>query len=553
MNMWTALLDVLILLFAAMVLGGIFERLRQNAILGYLLAGTLLGPHAFDLIPNHQAIAAIAEIGVALLLFAIGLEFSWRKLRSIGVIALGGGILQIVLTSGFAACSGLLFGLDLKSALVIGAAVSLSSTAVVMRLLTDRTELESIHGRNALGILLLQDIAVVPLVLGVIFLAEGRDTNNATWALFRSLGYGLLFAGILFVLLKFALPRLLQAKVAALNRELPILLAIVTALGCAWGSHTLGLSPVLGAFIGGLFLAESPFATQIRADVGSLKTLFLTLFFASIGMLTNPTWIIENWLNVATLAIAIVIGKLILTSTIVRLFRYSTMHAFATGACLAQIGEFSFVISIIAKDTRLFSNTLFETIVAVTVITLFTTPFLVENAKRIGQAAGRVSALLRKRSYLVSDSAMDEPKVQSNHIVIIGFGPAGKKVAEELLDAQESLVLVELKVDLVREAQNLDIKTVIGDATQIETLHEVNVESAKAVIVTVPDPETVNQITTRIRASAPAIPIIARARYHRFRNNLQRAGASAIVDEEVEVGLRIVSELYSVLSSKQKT
>ncbi|MCH7872517.1 MAG: cation:proton antiporter, partial [Planctomycetes bacterium] len=229
MDLWTALLDVLILLLAALVLGALAERLKQSAILGYLLAGTLLGPNALDWMPNHQAVAAIAELGVALLLFTIGLEFSWRRLRTIGPIALGGGTLQVLVTVALAAGVCMMLGLAGRTALAIGAMIALSSTACVLRLLVRRAEIDGIYGRNALGILLMQDIAVVPLVLVVT--AMGGDGGGSVvqigWELGRAAGVASLLVAGLFLLLNYVLPFLLSTEQAARNRDLPILLAIV--------------------------------------------------------------------------------------------------------------------------------------------------------------------------------------------------------------------------------------------------------------------------------------------------------------------------------------
>jgi len=312
-SLWTALLDVLILLLAAMLLGSLCERLKQSALLGYLLAGTLLGPNALDWMPNHTAVATIAELGIALLLFTIGLEFSWRRLRSIGPIALGGGTVQVLLTSVLAAGVCLMLGLGGRAALAFGAMIALSSTACVVRLLVSRAEIDGVYGRNALGILLLQDIAVVPLVLVVTALGSKNSGSVAQVGLEmgRAVVVAAVLVGALFLLLNYLVPLLLNTEQAARNRDLPILLAIVTGVGTAWVSHTLGLSPVLGAFIAGLLLAESPFATQIRADIASVRTLFVTLFFSSIGMLCNPAWVLEHWATVAGVIAVIVFGKAI--------------------------------------------------------------------------------------------------------------------------------------------------------------------------------------------------------------------------------------------------
>jgi CPA2 family monovalent cation:H+ antiporter-2 len=547
MDLWTALLDILILLLAAMVLGALCERLKQSAILGYLLAGTLLGPNALNWMPNHQAVSMIAELGVALLLFTIGLEFSWRRLRSIGPIALGGGTLQVLLTGALAAGCCLILGLGGRPAVVVGSVIALSSTACVLRLLVSRAEIDSVHGRNALGILLKQDIAVVPLVLIVTVLGGKGSGVQALWETLRAVGVAALLVGLLYVLMNFIVPRLLRSKDASRNHELPILLAIVTAVGSAWMSHKLGLSPVLGAFVAGILLATSPFAVQIRADVAPLRTLFLTLFFSSIGMLSNPAWIWEHWTLVAAAVAAIVLGKAIVASAVVRLFRYSLAHAVATGICLAQVGEFSIVLATVARHGQLISADLFELIIAATIATLFLTPYLVAVAPHIATAIGKLSAHGLLELSTPDDTKIKTDRKLSNHIIIVGFGPAGQQVAQTLMKEQAALVVVELNPKTAAHALALGLRTYIGNATRTEVMEHLQLVAAGAVTITVPDPATVRQIIACIRSLSPETPIIARSRYHIYRSDSIRAGATTVVDEEVEIGLRIASEAKKIL------
>ncbi len=550
MDLWTALLDVLILLLGALLLGALCERLKQSAILGYLLAGTLLGPNALDLMPSHKSVTTIAELGVALLLFTIGLEFSWRRLRTIGPVALGGGTVQVVLTVALSAGVCLALGLDGRSALAIGAMVALSSTACVLRLLTSRAEIDSVHGRNALGILLLQDIAVVPLVL-IVSALGGEGPASATeiaWDLGRAAGVAALLVAALFVLLNYIVPLLLRAKEAARNRDLPILLAMVTAVGSAWVSHKLGLSPVLGAFMAGLLLAESPFATQIRADVAPLRTLFVTLFFSSIGMLSNPAWVLEHWTLVAGVVAAIVFGKAILIFGIARLFRSSMGHALATGACLAQVGEFSFVLAEVARHGQLIDGDLFELVVAATIGTLFLTPYLVALAPYLAMAVGRLSADGSGALQASEDTPQPTDAKKSSHIVIVGFGPAGQRVAKALMGKHKSLlVVIELNAKSADIARAYGLRTHLGDATRAEVLGHLHVSEASVVVVTVPDPTTARHVIEQVRSLSPQTPVIARARYHVYRWELILAGAEVVIDEEEEVGLRVASAVRKLL------
>jgi len=551
MDIWTVLLDVLVLLLTAIVLGSLFERLKQSAILGYLIAGALLGPNAFHLAKNPEEVAAIAELGVALLLFTIGLEFSWSRLRSIGRMALGGGSLQVLLTGGLTLWVCTIFGLELRPALAIGAMVALSSTACVLRLLINRAEIDSIYGRNTLGILLLQDVAVVPLAIVVTVLGGSGSAAQIGWEVGRAVGVAALFVGALYLLLNFLVPRLFRAKEAARNPELPILLAIVTAVGAAWGSHKLGLSPVLGAFVAGILLAECPFATQIRADVASLRTLFVTLFFSSIGMFSNPAWALEHWPMVAAVVGAIVIGKTLVTSVVACLFRSSLSHAVATGLCLAQVGEFSFVLAGIAQQGKLIDGDLFELIITATIVTLFLTPYLVALAPRLSRAVVRTTGRYPRELHPSSGSSAGHGTQMSGHIVIVGFGPAGQGAASALIgDDAAPVVVVELNSGSAAKALATGFQTYIGDATRAEVLEKLNLRSASIVVVTTPDPTTVRQIIERVHSFSPETPIVARARYHIYRSSLTLAGAHTVVDEEEEVGLRIASEVQRIFQQR---
>jgi len=548
LDIWTALLDILILLLAAMALGGIFDRLKQSPLLGYLLAGTLLGPNALNLLPSHEAVASIAELGVALLLFTIGLEFSWRKLRSVGPIALGGGTLQVVLTGAITTVLCITLGLNASASLAIGAAVALSSTAAVIRLLSGRAELDSMHGRDALGILLLQDIAVVPIMLMVAILSGGSGPSQVGWAIGRAIGLGILLVVALYLLLNFILPHLLNARTAARDRDIPILLAIATAIGAAWVSHALGFSPVLGAFLAGMLLAESPYATQIRADIVPLRTLFVTLFFSSIGMLANPAWAAENWYLLLGVVAAVVVGKTAITTGIVRLFRYPLGQALATGLVLAQVGEFSLVVASLAQQGQLIGPQMFNLIVAALVVTLFVTPYLVAAAPRLALVVGRRSTTCETVSG--GRGGQNVSEVLSGHIVIIGFGPAGQRVAEAVMgDPELKIVVVEMTPGTADAALAYELDTYIGDATREEVLERAHVDTAVAVVVTLPDPTTARLVVQRVRALAPKAFIVVRARYHVHRWQLDVAGAHAVVDEEDQVGASIAADVLAHIES----
>jgi len=541
MELWDVLFDILVLLGGALVLGVLCERLRQSPILGYLAAGTLLGPHAMQVVSSADEVSQLAELGVALLLFTIGLEFSWPRLKKLGAAALGGGTGQVLITMGIGAGVALGFGVSWKTAVAIGAIVALSSTAVVLRLLISRAEIESAHGRHALGILLMQDVAVVPLVLLVTVIGgEGSAQEVGTDVLLAVAGAAGLVV-VLYVLLNKVAPKVMGLGALQQNRDLPILLAIVIGLGSAWGSHKLGLSPALGAFVAGMILAESPFATQIRADIGSIRTLLVTLFFSSIGMLGDPAWFVSHLPEVLGLVGAIVVGKSVVIWIVLRVFGLTNRNALAAGICLGQVGEFSFVLAAVARGTVI-SEEVFTLIISTTIVTLFLTPYLVAWGPRV---AGGVVGSLERAGLLKPGSVGgdDDLSLSSGGLIVVGFGPAGEAVGTTLEGYGDRVSVIDLNPASIRMAQRLGFTGHIGNAAQAEVLEHAGIAHAIAVVVTVPDPAAAREIVELARTLSPDVHVIARARYHRYFTDLQHGGADEVVDEERIVGAILASRM----------
>ncbi len=354
MLIWETLAKLVLLLSAAFLLGVGARRLKQSAIIGYLLAGTILGPTLFD----RQALSDWGELGVALLLFSIGLEFSFGRLKRLGSGALLGGVLQVTVTLALFA---LIFSFwnATGPAVAWGAMVAVSSTAIVLRLLMDRAEMDSLSGRAALGILLLQDIAVVPLVLTLTVMSHGGSARDVALRIGQTIAAAGGLVAVFYGLFYHLIPRLLMRRGLFADRELVVLLAIILAFGSAWAAHFLGLSPALGAFLAGMLLAGSPFSSQIRADVGSLRTLFVTLFFTSVGMLADPAWFLANWIEVLAWLTVVFIGKALIIFGIGVILKMNPVSALAAGITLAQIGEFSFVLATEARTGGLIDEQAF--------------------------------------------------------------------------------------------------------------------------------------------------------------------------------------------------
>ena len=541
MDSWSLLSDVLVLLAAAFILGAVCERLRQSAVLGYLVAGTLLGPHALGWVSSQDGVEVLAELGVATLLFTIGLEFSWARLKGLGGPLLLSGLAQVTGTIALATGIGWLLGLSGGAALVVGSVVTLSSTATVLRILAGRGEVDSVHGRSALAILLVQDLAMIPLVILVTALSGEGSPGEIAGDLARTLGMAAGLVVAIGLLAHKIVPFALGAAPLQRNRELPVLLAAVAGLGSAWGAHQAGLSPAVGAFLAGMLLGGSPFATQIRADVGVLRTLLITLFFGSIGMLSDLAWIVGNLPKVLGVVVAVLIGKSLVIWAVLRIMRLGNRHAFAVGLCLSQVGEFSFVLAMAAEGTLLGPD-LFRLMVSVTIVTLFLTPALVS----VGPAlVFRFAA--RARGGTGSDPGPRETAPRGQ-VVVIGFGPAGQAAASTLLQASVPTTIVDLNPRSAARARELGCAAVIGDATHQDVLEHARVETAAAVVVTVPDPESTRTLVALVRAMAPHATVVARCRYHVWRQAIEMAGAQVVLDEEQEVGARLAEELDRLIS-----
>jgi CPA2 family monovalent cation:H+ antiporter-2 len=377
-----------------------------------------------------------------------------------------------------------------------------------------------------------------------------------------NLGFSFLLAlaliCIFYGLFTLVVPRLFKQPGWQRNRDLPILLAMILALGCAWGAHQVNLSPALGAFAGGVLLAVSPFATQIRADVRPLSTVLVTLFFASIGMFGDPWWLLENWMLVTGIVMAIVVGKPLVIAILSRAFGQPWRYAIATGLCLAQIGEFSFVLATIAQTeiagTALMSPTTFRALVTATIISLLLTPYLVAVAQRAGSCVdGLLSRLAVPQSKppLQAVPPPDALQVASDAILIIGFGPAGQRVAEGLISSYQSrIVVVDLNQDHIAIAHRYGLKGILGDATQTEILEHAGVSDARLVVIVLPDLNTSRQLIDHVRDLAPNAQIIVRCRYHLRHWELLNAGADEVVDEEDEVGKQLAARVREVLPSE---
>lgn len=554
MDLWQTLLDLIVLLSVAMVLGVIAERLKQSAVVGYMLAGVIVANTA-GLINQPDKVNTLSQLGVTLLMFTIGLEFNWSRLKRLGLSALVSGTLQIGITMAVAFGLASMFSFSWRAAVALGAAVALSSTAVVLPVLQRRAEADSVHGRFALGVLLVQDVAVVPLVLivGALATPEGEDAAGLVdIAIGTAKGFGVVggFVLLFFVFSKYLLPHLVRVAAPTRNREVFTLFAFLMAMGSAWLANYLGLSPALGAFLAAIFLGESVIATQLRGDVGALKTVFVTLFFSAIGMYIDPRELLATWWQVLVLTALIVVLKPLVVAGVALMMKLTVRSAVAAGCSMAQVGLFSFVLAQTAKDGGIITEADFKLLVSATVATLFLTPYTVAMGRPLGEKADR---FLRQRGLVKSRIGQDQAAgaMAGGHLVVVGYGPAGRAVVDAARDRGQPIIVLDLNPTSVIEARKLGIEAYVGDSTQPAILHLARLKSASALVITLPDHRLTTAVIVEAKSIVADLRIIARARYHRYFGLLEGAGATTVIDEETQVGRRMADYLAASSSASE--
>ncbi len=537
MEGWGVLAQILVLLAAATFFGLAAQRVGQNAITGYLLAGVVLAPF-FLRAAGRDVIRLLAEIGVAMLLFTIGLEFSLTRLRALGPRVAWLGMVQILGTTAVVAVVARAAGLPVPPAVILGTAAAMSSTTVVMRLISERSELDSAHGRAALGVSLMQDLAVVPAMLLIPVFAGAQEGAAGLRMLATALVKAAALLAGLYVLMRWVAPRALMRAAGVQNRDLPVLLAAISCLGSSWVSHTLGLSAVLGAFAAGIILSECMLAEQVRADVIPLRAAFLPLFFTSAGMLAGVAdWTSAGWMAVLVAALIVLKTAVVLLAGVA--LRMPAPEALRAGLSLAQVGEFSFVLLEFARSAGLLEERLVRLLLAVSVASLLLSPLL-------ASAGPRIARWLASRGSGRGMPAEPPEGGPHGHVVVIGFGPAGRQVVESLRERGQSVVVVDLNPKTAA-GSSADLPIEYGDATQEEILRRAGVPRARAVVVTVPDPLTARSVVAQARRLAGTAPVIARARYHIHRDALSEAGSDRVVSEEVVVGRELAREALAAL------
>lgn len=536
--------EVVAILVAGVVLAYLCERIRLVPIVGFLLAGIAIGPTALGLVSDGELINGLAEVGVILLLFTIGVELSLEKLVRIRRLIVMGGGLQVALT--LAIVTGVLAvaGVSIETAVFTGCLVALSSTAIVLTLLSDRAETETPSGRLSLAILIFQDLAIIVMVLLVTTFGREESTPlQLVGALIRAL----ILIALVLVAARKIVPRLLERIAATKRLELFLPTVVTICLGIAWISSLAGVSLALGAFVAGLVVSESRYSEHALSEILPLKTLFNAAFFVSVGMLLDLGFVLANLWLVLGVAVAVLTVKLFAATVSVIALRFPIRIAVTTGLGLAQIGEFSFVLQRSGQAVALFpagpDGLGTQIFIAVTVLLMALTPLLLYLGPKLGTTLANLPG-----SWLHAEipSRQDaKPALLEDHVVIAGFGPAGLRLAKVMMDVGLPFVIIELNPGLCSEAEDKGFRVIQGDAARAPILEHAGIRTAKLAVMVVSDEAATVRIVRLCRYLNPTVQVIARTRFLSQIPKLQEAGADVVIPEELETSVRLFTQVLN--------
>ena len=533
---------ILILLVCSVLCVALFRAFRLPAMLAYFLVGLALGPYTFGLLPDTDANREFAEFGIVFLMFSIGLEFSLPQLYAMRKKVLGLGGAQVLFSMAVSMTLSKLAGMDWPAAFVIGSALTMSSTAIVSKILAERVDLNSRHGRLSIGVLLFQDIAVVPVL--VLIPALGLASNN----LMDVLGLAMLKAAamllFLFTIGKWLINPWFNLMASQRSRELFVMNVLMVTLLLAYATKLAGLSYALGAFIAGMLISETKYRYQVESDISPFRDILLGLFFISVGMLLNLQQIFENIGLVLLILVGFMVLKAAIVTLVVRLVKYETGVAIRTGLILAQAGEFSFVILALGVEQKLISGQALQLILAASLLSMVIAPFLIQYNGRI---ARRLVRSYSRNSGQVVQDIDDVGKYLHNHVIICGYGRSGQYLGRFLKEENIPFVALDIDPTRVLEAAAAGENVMFGDAARRVVLEAAGGARAKALIISYADNRAAMKILHIVQESYPQLPVIVRTVDDSNMEALRAAGAAEVVPEILEGSLMLASHALMLL------
>ena len=538
--------DLVVILAAAVAVVALLRRLHVPSIAGFIVAGTLVGPHALGLVQDLHQVEILAELGVVLLLFGIGLELSLSRVRRLWRPIAVGGSVQVGLTILVVLGLSVLFGRDLRSGMLLGFIIAVSSTAIVLRGLSTRGELETPHGRLALGILIFQDLCVVPMVLVIPVLADTADAGTSVLVPLLEAA-----AVVIVVLLaaRLVVPRFLDEIARTRKRDLFVLSVFLICLGTAWLVSRVGVPLALGAFLAGLVVSGSRYREQAISDLVPLRDVLASVFFVSIGMLLDLRDVLGNLLPILGLFVAIIAGKFIIVFVSALAMRLPLRVGVLTAASLSQIGEFSFVLLLAAGGTGLLEQPFQGNLTVAIILSMLATPFAIALGPHLAGGLGKLNPLTRLLQVRTTEE-MRETEAMRNHVIIAGYGLSGRNLARSLRRVGVQYVIVDLNSENVRDAARQGEPACFGDVTSAEVLEHLGAANARELVIAINDPDATARATGAARLVAPDLRITVRTAFDVDVRRLEQAGATQVVTAEAAAADAIVGYVLSRTESK---
>jgi len=535
--------DILILLgFSVVIVFGL-QKLKLPSIIGFLLTGVIIGPYGLSLIHEVEQVEILSEIGVILLLFVIGMELSIKQLISIRKTVFVGGAFQVGVTVAVSALVYNLLGYSWSEAVFVGFLFSLSSTAIVLKTLQDRQEINAPHARNALAILIFQDIIVVPMMLVTPMMAgESTDLGMSILSLVIKTVIVLV---ITYVSARYVVPRLMHAVAKTNSKELFLLVTFTLCFAIAFLTSEAGLSLALGAFIAGLIVSESEYSHQATSIILPFRELFTSFFFVSVGMLLDLSFFIENIPIISLLLLVVFIVKSAIAAAAVAILKYPTRTVLLTGFSLFQVGEFAFILSKVGIEFNLLTVETNQYFLSVSIVSMILTPFVIIFSENIADRFIGVSKKLGLDSTLVSeeDIADIDDHTLENHLVIIGYGINGSNLARAAAASNIPYVVIEMNAETVKREKAKGVPIIFGDATQDHILETVHLSSARSAVVAISDNYATRSIIKNIRSHSDSLYLVVRTRYVKETSELIALGADEVIPEEFETSLQIFTRV----------
>ncbi len=533
------LINIAVALTYALIGGALAKRAHLPPLVGYLLAGVAMGPATPGFVGDQHTVGQLAELGVLFLMFGVGLHFSFRDLWEVRNIAVPGATIQIIIAAGLGYWLTQRWGWSVSASLILGVAVSVASTVVLLKALMDHALLDSIHGRVAVGWLVFEDLATVAiLVLLPLLVSDSGQNNWATAAV--AIGKAVLFIALMLVVGKRAIPWLLQRVVRLQSRELFVVVSLTIAMGTALiSAYTFGVSLALGAFIAGVIVGESKYTHQVGADLMPFRETFQVLFFVSVGMLVNPGYVAEHWVEVTALSALVVIGKALIAACTGFAFPYPARTALVVAAGLSQVGEFSFIVGQSGVALGLLDSAQYSLILAAALVSITVNPFmfrLIGPAERWLKGYPQLWRWLDRHGPLLPRGQ----DAQHDYVVIIGWGRVGRHLSDVLGALGIDRIVIESDSAAVDALAKQGVPTLFGDAANSEIITHAHLQSARALVVTVPDESAAAIAVASARKRAPSLYIVARAATREGAQHLASLGANEIVRPEFEGGLQVL-------------